>query len=309
MPIAPNTFYAARTRPPSARAVRDEDLKPVIERVHQENYGVYGIRKVHAALNREQVLAGSAPVARCTTQRLMKDLGLRGISRAKGPRTTVSGTSPDTRPDLVNPHLHRRPPRSPVGRRHHPRPHLRRLGLLRLRPGRLQPPRRGLAGLHLAAHRPGPGRPQHGPVDPPPRRPRHQHPGAPLRPRRSRRMSTVHSEGSRPPVRPARAERSVLALSGGASSSRRGILRGCCCAARREGAFDGHVWIEDVRYEMWQNRRACRWLISPQWNAACPNPHQRYWRRCAVRLGSRSPSFFRLRSISSVPLSTRRCSS
>jgi putative transposase len=82
--------------------VRDEDLKPVIARVHEENYGVYGIRKVHAALNREQVLAGSAPVARCTTARLMKDLGLRGISRAKGPRTTVAGTGPDTRPDLVN---------------------------------------------------------------------------------------------------------------------------------------------------------------------------------------------------------------
>jgi putative transposase len=102
VPIAPSTFYAARTRPPSARAVRDEDLKPVIARVHQENYGVYGIRKVHAALNREQVLANCAPVARCTTQRLMKDLGLRGISRAKGPRTTVPGTGPDTRPDLVN---------------------------------------------------------------------------------------------------------------------------------------------------------------------------------------------------------------
>jgi hypothetical protein len=45
VPIAPSTFYAARTRPPSARAVRDEDLKAVIVRVHGENYGVYGIRK------------------------------------------------------------------------------------------------------------------------------------------------------------------------------------------------------------------------------------------------------------------------
>ena len=101
VPIAPSTFYAARIRPPSARALRDEDLKPIIARVHKENYGVYGIRKVHAALGREEVLAGSRPVARCTTQRLMKDLGLRGISRAKGPRTTVPGTGPDTRPDLV----------------------------------------------------------------------------------------------------------------------------------------------------------------------------------------------------------------
>jgi len=58
VPIAPSTFYAARTRLPSARAVRDEDLKPVIARVHKENYGVYGIRKMHAQLHREQVLAG-----------------------------------------------------------------------------------------------------------------------------------------------------------------------------------------------------------------------------------------------------------
>ena len=101
MPIAASTFYAARTRPPSARAVRDAELKPVIARVHKENYGVYGIRKMHAQLGREQVLAGCQAVARCTTQRLMKDLGLRGISRAKGPRTTVPGTGPDPRPDLV----------------------------------------------------------------------------------------------------------------------------------------------------------------------------------------------------------------
>lgn len=101
VPIAPSTFYAARTRPPSARAVRDEDLKPVIALVHKENYGVYGIRKMHAQLNREDVLAGCRAVARCTTARLMKDLGLRGISRAKGPRTTVPGTGSDTRPDLV----------------------------------------------------------------------------------------------------------------------------------------------------------------------------------------------------------------
>jgi putative transposase len=101
VPIAPSTFYAARTWPPSARAVRDEELKPVIARVHKENYSVYGIRKMHAQLNREQVLAGCQAVARCTTARLMKDLGLRGISRAKGPRTTVPGTGPDTRKDLV----------------------------------------------------------------------------------------------------------------------------------------------------------------------------------------------------------------
>lgn len=101
VPIAPSTFYAARTRLRSARAVRDEELKVVIARVHEDNYGVYGIRKMHAQLGREEVLAGCRAVARCTTARLMKDLGLRGISRSKSPRTTVAGTEADTRPDLV----------------------------------------------------------------------------------------------------------------------------------------------------------------------------------------------------------------
>ena len=64
--------------------------------MHADNYGVYGARKVHAEANRL-----GYPVARCTVERLMRILGLRGISRAKGPRTTVAGLGPDTRPDLV----------------------------------------------------------------------------------------------------------------------------------------------------------------------------------------------------------------
>ena len=99
--IAPSTYYAAKTRPPSARALRDEELKVIIAKVHKENYGVYGIRKMYASLAREPALADAKPVARCTTRRLMKDLGLRGITRAKGPRTTVPHTGEDTRPDLV----------------------------------------------------------------------------------------------------------------------------------------------------------------------------------------------------------------
>ncbi len=111
MPIAPSTYYAARTRSPSTRALNDERVKAEIARVHQENYGVYGIRKVHAQLNREHVVGlrdsqgTPRPVARCTTQRLMRELGLRGISRAKGPRTTVAVTGPETRPDLVERHF------------------------------------------------------------------------------------------------------------------------------------------------------------------------------------------------------------
>ncbi len=95
--VAPSSYYAHRARAPSARSVSDAATTAVITAVHADNYGVYGARKVHAELSRQ-----GHPVARCTVQRLMRAAGLRGISRAKGPRTTIPGTGPDTRPDLVN---------------------------------------------------------------------------------------------------------------------------------------------------------------------------------------------------------------
>jgi putative transposase len=102
VPIASSTYYAARDREPCARVVHDDYLKTEIRRVHKDNFGVYGARKVHAQLRREGVLgAGGAPVARCTVRRLMSEMGLRGLRRSKNPRTTVPGTAPDTRPDLV----------------------------------------------------------------------------------------------------------------------------------------------------------------------------------------------------------------
>ena len=94
--IAPSTYYAFKTRPPSKRALRDEELLVEIHRVHAANFGVYGAKKVHAQLRREGVV-----IARCTVERLMRGAGLRGVSRAKGPRTTISGRGPDNRPDLV----------------------------------------------------------------------------------------------------------------------------------------------------------------------------------------------------------------
>ena len=94
--VAPSTYYAAKTRAPSARSVSDAARTEVIKQVHEENYGVYGARKVHAELNRQ-----GQRIARCTVERLMRAAGLRGICRAKGPRTTVPGTGPDTRADLV----------------------------------------------------------------------------------------------------------------------------------------------------------------------------------------------------------------
>ena len=94
--IAPSTYYAFKTRPPSRRTIRDEELLVHIRRVHAENFGVYGARKLHAQLRREGI-----SVARCTIERLMRSAGLRGASRAKGPRTTIPRNGPDTRPDLV----------------------------------------------------------------------------------------------------------------------------------------------------------------------------------------------------------------
>ena len=71
-PIAASTVRAFRVRPPSARQRRDEELAEQIARVHKENYGVYGARKVWLTLNREGIA-----VARCTVERLMRQLGLR----------------------------------------------------------------------------------------------------------------------------------------------------------------------------------------------------------------------------------------
>jgi len=95
-PIAPSTYYHAVRRPPSARSVRDEQLKAAITRVHQDNYGVYGARKVWLALNRE----GTA-VARCTVERLMRELGLAGARRGKRRRTTMPDPAAARPADLV----------------------------------------------------------------------------------------------------------------------------------------------------------------------------------------------------------------
>ena len=96
--IAPSTYYAARHRVPSARAVRDAELFEDIKVTHKANLGVYGARKVHAELNRQDV-----PVARCTVERLMRAEGLRGIPREKTRKTTIGDGAETDRPeDLVD---------------------------------------------------------------------------------------------------------------------------------------------------------------------------------------------------------------
>ena len=97
MQIAPSSYYAAKTRPPSMRVVADAALSEVIHKVDVDDFGVCGVRTMHAQLRRDV-----RPVARCTVERLMKTGGLRGISRAKGPRTTVPGTGPNSGLDLLD---------------------------------------------------------------------------------------------------------------------------------------------------------------------------------------------------------------
>ena len=98
MRIAPSTYYAAKTRQPSARARRDEVLSALIARVHADNYGVYGAVKVWEHLNEVE----NIKVARCTVERLMGRLGLRGVRRGRTPVTTTSSHSDDRPQDLVD---------------------------------------------------------------------------------------------------------------------------------------------------------------------------------------------------------------
>ena len=98
--IAPSTYYEAKTRQPSRRDLRDEHLKPLIAKVHADNYGVYGPRKVWLALNRQGV-----EVARCTVERLMRELGLQGVRRGKKYRTTVADPAAARPADLVDRHF------------------------------------------------------------------------------------------------------------------------------------------------------------------------------------------------------------
>jgi putative transposase len=97
MAIAPSTYYAARSWPPSARAARDEQLKAEISRVWRENFEVYGAEKVWLELNRQGVRA-----ARCTVARLMRELGLAGVRRGRKVRTTIPGKDGQRAGDLIN---------------------------------------------------------------------------------------------------------------------------------------------------------------------------------------------------------------
>jgi putative transposase len=96
--ISPSAYYAARARPPRARAVRDAALEKQILRVYKDSGERYGAWKVWDQLNREGIAA-----ARCTVGRLMRKLGLRGVRRGGYKvRTTHSDPSQSRPADLVN---------------------------------------------------------------------------------------------------------------------------------------------------------------------------------------------------------------
>ena len=102
LPIAPATYYEQKARQvdPSRlpdRAVRDAELRPEIERVWKENRSVYGPRKVWKQLVRE-----GFPVARCTVERLMREMGLQGIVRGRKRKTTFADAAAPRPADLVD---------------------------------------------------------------------------------------------------------------------------------------------------------------------------------------------------------------
>jgi putative transposase len=94
--VAPSTYYAAKCRPPSARALGDAALKPELSRVHKDNFGVYGARKLWRQLLREGIRVGRDRVAR-----LMRELGIAGVVRGKPKRTTIPAGLVDRPGDLV----------------------------------------------------------------------------------------------------------------------------------------------------------------------------------------------------------------
>jgi putative transposase len=95
-PIAPSTYYAVKSRPTCARVSRDAELLVQIRRVHEQNYGVYGARKVWHQLHREGI-----HVARCTVERLMKADGLHGVVRGAKIKTTKADPKVARPQDLV----------------------------------------------------------------------------------------------------------------------------------------------------------------------------------------------------------------
>ena len=94
--VSPSGYYAWRGRGPSRRARRDEELRGMIGRIHEDSRATYGMPRVHAEL-----VAGGCRVGRKRVARLMRESGLAGVSRRRGTRTTRGDRRQRAAPDRV----------------------------------------------------------------------------------------------------------------------------------------------------------------------------------------------------------------
>ena len=107
VPIAPRTYWARRSRPPSRRALADEALTEILAGIYEPGPGgrrppecLYGSVKMWEHLNRQGIR-----VAKCTVERLMRAHGWRGVTRARTVRTTIPDPGHGRAPDLVKRHF------------------------------------------------------------------------------------------------------------------------------------------------------------------------------------------------------------
>jgi putative transposase len=112
--VAPSGYYAHQQRQPSRRALSDAALAETIEATfwdRDKGRGVYGARKMLAQLRRDGVTGlEGRPVARCTVERLMRELGLRGVRRGQPVITTRPDRQSERAPDLVERDFHAEAP-------------------------------------------------------------------------------------------------------------------------------------------------------------------------------------------------------
>lgn len=155
--VAPSSYYASKTRAPSARTLRDEELIPQLIELWETNYRVYGVRKLWKAARRAGIMIG-----RDQTARLMRAAGIEGARRSKRVKTSRPDPASARHPDLVKREFTATQPalgygldvRADMGRR--------RLRVLHHR--RVQQDDRGVAGRVTHAHRDGPRRHRNGEV-------------------------------------------------------------------------------------------------------------------------------------------------
>ncbi len=90
-------YYAWKFRAPSERRLQDEVLKDKIKRIHNDSYGIYGAPRIHAEL-----AAGGARVGKKRVARLMRELGIEGVSKRGKRRAAKPKEAVPPAPDLVN---------------------------------------------------------------------------------------------------------------------------------------------------------------------------------------------------------------